>query len=97
MKNYTSIIDRLRITLRLTFNKVRGGLIHVEQKLTTVHEALAEAAAEINTDAEPMKTYTFRAHLPKIKEAEEICRRQGTTLPEYLRKCVELLPRDLNP
>lgn len=68
----------------------------MEQKQTTVHDALAEAAAEINTNPEPMKTYTFRAHIPRIKEAEEICRRQGTTLPDYLRKCVELLPRDYN-
>lgn len=64
---------------------------------TTVHQALAEAAANINTNPSPMETFTFRAYKSKVEEAKAICERNGTTLAEYLRKCIELLPRDLKP
>lgn len=69
-----------------------------QEKLTTVHHALAEAATEAHASAEgPMGTYTFRCHEQARKEAEELCVAHGTTLAEYLRKCIELLPRDYRP
>lgn len=68
----------------------------MEQSLTTVHEALAEAASETGSE-EAMATFTFRAHSEKISRAKDICMANGTTLSEYLRKCMEVLARDYQP
>ncbi len=68
----------------------------MEQSLVTVHEALAQASTEAPVD-KPMETYTIRCHKESVHRAKEICEAHGTTLSEYLRKCMELLPRDYQP
>lgn len=68
----------------------------MEQNLTTVHDALKEASTEVKRD-EAMITYTFRIREHVRDEAERLCKMHGTTLPDYLRKCCELLPKDYRP
>lgn len=72
--------------------------------LTTVHDAVQEAKTEMQLPIGnqermrgPMVTFTFRAHENDLDEARLVCTGNGITLSEYLRKCVELLPRDYKP
>ena len=58
---------------------------------------MAEAAAETRATEDAMVTFTFRIKNGDLVIAKEICERHGTDLSKYLRKCVELLPRDFTP
>jgi hypothetical protein len=65
--------------------------------LSTVHDALAHAATEQPTSEGPMGTYTFRCEREQRTRVESLCERHGTTLPAYLRKCMEMLESDYQP
>lgn len=64
------------------------------EKLLNVHEVLSEAKAETDKDNEKWATQTFR--LPeKLKElTDQICKANGTTTSEYLRRCCHQLVAD---
>jgi hypothetical protein len=68
-------------------------------ELTTVHHALAMAATEPTQKEEraAMGTFTFRVNDDERFEADRLCKVHGTTLPEYLRQCIRLLPKDYKP
>lgn len=64
---------------------------HVE--LTTVHDAMANAAAEIEGPV-GMEPATYRI-TDEIKDtAAKICAQHGTTLSQFIRKCCEGLVKD---
>jgi len=63
-----------------------------EMKLTNVHEALAKAGSEPQSEA--MKTHGFRAPNQLVIEAGEICERHGTTVGAFIRECLRGLVDD---
>jgi hypothetical protein len=67
-----------------------------EPELTSVHNALAEAALE-SKNAKPMVTATFRLPHELKDQAEQICGRHGTDLSSFLRQCCVGLVRDYYP
>lgn len=72
----------------------------IDEQLTSVHEALQEATLEpraTKAEERAMGTFTFRVHKVSREAAQDICKRHGTTLADYLRKCIEALPRDYRP
>ncbi len=69
----------------------------MEQELTTVHDAVIQAATEVSIPAGPMGTHTFRIHDSVKTIAGQICAAQGTTLSDFLRKCCEGLLKDYRP
>lgn len=68
----------------------------MEQELTTVHKSLAEASIETKEEG-PMGTFTFRIPIELKEQTESYCKRQGTTLSRFLRKCCEGLINDYRP
>lgn len=65
----------------------------MDQKLTNVHEALADAVQE-DQGGQPMVHKTFRIQESIYDEAAEICQRHGTTMSSFLRHCCIGLVRD---
>lgn len=68
-----------------------------ETELSTVHHAMSEAVQAPAEDEGPMGNYSFRIHSAIRSKAEEICRTNGTSFPEWLRKCCEVLIKDYVP
>lgn len=64
-------------------------------KLTNVHEAMMDAVHESKTPT--LVSYTFKSNPEHNQMAEQICARNGTNLPTFLRKCVEGLIKDYLP
>ncbi len=73
----------------------------MSDRLISVHDALHEATLDLPAGNQvregAMPTYTFRVHEYDVVQAEKICVANNTTLPAFLRKCCELLPRDYKP
>jgi hypothetical protein len=66
--------------------------------LKNLHEVLTESAQEpreINSD--PMKPYTFRSPEEMRKVAEQICERNGSSLPAFFRQCMRQMIKDYIP
>ena len=61
--------------------------------LHTVHDAITRAILA-SQDKAKLETATFKVHPKKKELAELICEKQGTTLSEFLRECVNGLCED---
>lgn len=72
----------------------------MENKLTTVHDAVNDAKFAPSPVENDPKTTVFAVRMPKhLKEqAEFFCERNSTTLAEFLRQCCTGLVNDyVNP
>jgi hypothetical protein len=64
------------------------------EQLSTVHDAIRDAALDINPEAPNNEVGTFKVSTDVKRLASEICSRNGTTLSCFLRKCCEGLIQD---
>lgn len=61
-------------------------------KVTNVHEAMAKAASQ--PTPEVLENYSFRIKKSLAKQTNELCKRHGTTMSEFIRQCCEGLVDD---
>lgn len=66
-------------------------------KLTNVHDAMIRAVDASKPKEEAMTPYPFKAHRSRLNQGKAICERNGTTLPEFFRQCLDGLIHDYDP
>lgn len=65
--------------------------------LSTVHDAMIKAQDASKKESEKMSAYPFKHYPSKIERARAICERHATSLPEFLRQCINSLIEDYTP
>lgn len=68
-----------------------------ETQFASLHSCLQEAAQAPREKKNAMPPFTFRIPDEIREPAEVICRMNGTSLPEFFRKCAEVLQREYKP